>query len=530
MLNTTLKRLSGLTCCHALLSGLAISGAGSVGLAAGPSDIELHAFDGSAVVKGELLEVSDGSYIVKTALGTLRIGLEEADCLGDGCPNVDRFDADFTIYSDTADIKVSMLDMLAGYADQLGADFRIDGTDDGRDEFTVVDRVSGASLTTIALRAAGAELEAESSDLAIVTEPHRAAFQEGRDELLLALEGIAMIVHPGSQIAGLSPRAIASLFACDGAERVIGGTYFGGAPRVYSRSTETDAFKTFKALVLDPYGAELCPEAVLLSSDADIASAVAKDPRGIGFVDITRASDSRTVPVSACGLTHEPTLFNAKSGDYPLAQRVFLEAPPLAESSGAAQRFIDFALSDGGQAYLEETGLVGLGLDSTEGDVMYRLMRIEAAARVAQRVNVVEAFVNQTVDAARLSATFRFSAGSSNANEAFGLDNRAQRDLTRMVHYLNTEAPAETEVLVLGFADSSGDYSRNLVLSQQRAQSVADKLAAFGVSISVVAGFGEEAPTACNNEAAGRAKNRRVEIWLRVPERQEAGRTVRITM
>ena len=71
-------------------------------------------------------------------------------------------------------------------------------------------------------------------------------------------------------------------------------------------------------------------------------------------------------------------------------------------------------------------------------------------------------------------------------------------------------------IQVAGHTDSTGGDRYNLLLSQQRAQSVANKLGGFGVQqvrMDVV-GFGETQPIASNGTASGREQNRRVELTL----------------
>ncbi|HMC14672.1 MAG TPA: OmpA family protein [Albitalea sp.] len=72
---------------------------------------------------------------------------------------------------------------------------------------------------------------------------------------------------------------------------------------------------------------------------------------------------------------------------------------------------------------------------------------------------------------------------------------------------------------IVGHTDSTGPDSVNNPLSVERAQSVRDYLAARGVSPSRIAtiGRGEHEPVADNSTEAGRARNRRVEIYLREP-------------
>ena len=74
----------------------------------------------------------------------------------------------------------------------------------------------------------------------------------------------------------------------------------------------------------------------------------------------------------------------------------------------------------------------------------------------------------------------------------------------------------QTLVDVYGHTDSTGSDAYNQQLSQQRAQSVAQFLAANGVRPDrlLVSGFGESRPIATNATPQGREQNRRVEIRI----------------
>ncbi len=75
-------------------------------------------------------------------------------------------------------------------------------------------------------------------------------------------------------------------------------------------------------------------------------------------------------------------------------------------------------------------------------------------------------------------------------------------------------------VRVVGHTDSTGSDAINDPLSLRRAESVRNYLEDRGVSASriEVAGRGAREPVASNDTAEGRAKNRRVEIFLREPQ------------
>jgi outer membrane protein OmpA-like peptidoglycan-associated protein len=77
-----------------------------------------------------------------------------------------------------------------------------------------------------------------------------------------------------------------------------------------------------------------------------------------------------------------------------------------------------------------------------------------------------------------------------------------------------------TRVRIIGHTDNTGSDAINNPLSEQRAVSVRNYLEDRGISGGRIetAGRGDREPIADNNSDAGRAKNRRVEIFLREPE------------
>jgi OOP family OmpA-OmpF porin len=73
-------------------------------------------------------------------------------------------------------------------------------------------------------------------------------------------------------------------------------------------------------------------------------------------------------------------------------------------------------------------------------------------------------------------------------------------------------------VEVVGFADTTGNTAKNRALSERRSKAVIQYLVGVhGLDLRRLVqpfGFGESKPVADNKTAAGRAKNRRVEIRI----------------
>ena len=97
-------------------------------------------------------------------------------------------------------------------------------------------------------------------------------------------------------------------------------------------------------------------------------------------------------------------------------------------------------------------------------------------------------------------------------------------EITRLAQFLQ-ENP-DRAVRIEGHTDSTGSIETNLVLSQRRADSVANALIAAGVDPAriVPVGFGPDFPIATNATAAGRQQNRRVEVVIENPPSTAAAR------
>jgi OmpA-OmpF porin, OOP family len=94
------------------------------------------------------------------------------------------------------------------------------------------------------------------------------------------------------------------------------------------------------------------------------------------------------------------------------------------------------------------------------------------------------------------------------------ITDQQRKDFADIQYYV--ERKPEVQLLVSGHTDNRGAAEKNKVLSKGRADFVQKQLGARGFNLKQIStsGFGQDKPIAPNNDDAGRAKNRRVEISI----------------
>lgn len=126
-----------------------------------------------------------------------------------------------------------------------------------------------------------------------------------------------------------------------------------------------------------------------------------------------------------------------------------------------------------------------------------------------------DAQVEQTTDQNGLQAIkVTFDGGILFPTGKYTLNTAAQNDLSRFA--VSLKQNPLTDVQILGFTDNTGSYAVNEKLSNERADAVLTYLVNSGVSPTRLTAKGIPMAdyVASNETAAGRAQNRRVEIYI----------------
>lgn len=110
--------------------------------------------------------------------------------------------------------------------------------------------------------------------------------------------------------------------------------------------------------------------------------------------------------------------------------------------------------------------------------------------------------------------TFDEQSGVYFATEKYNINDKSQATLNKLAGVF-AEYP-DTNILVVGHTDNTGNDAYNMILSKNRAQAVTNYLVSKGLSSGrfTTRWFGEEQPKYDNSTAEGRSKNRRVNIAI----------------
>ncbi|MFJ4142543.1 substrate-binding domain-containing protein [Pseudomonas sp. NPDC089734] len=311
-------------------------------------------------------------------------------------------------------------------------------------------------------------------------------------EQVIAIDGVAVILHPSNPLQQLTTAQLARLFSGE----VQNWQEIGGRPgevHLYARDEKSGTYETFKELILARNDKSLSRHAKRFESSEQLSDEVSQDRNGIGFIGLPYVRKAKAVAIAdGDSKPMLPTTSLIATEDYPLSRRLYLYQPPQAKRPWA-QELVNFAQSPEGQAIVARNGFVAQTVQA---------MKVQATPRMPEDYQAL------TRHAERLSVNFRFAQGSAR------LDNKAQLDLQRVVEYLKTHEKLNRSLTLVGFGDAKHDSERATLLSRLRAMAVRRELQKNRVSCCEILGFGDEMPVAANDADEGRIKNRRVEVWV----------------
>jgi len=373
-------------------------------------------------------------------------------------------------------------------------------------EKTVVGTMKDDSVKGIDIKAHGSStgfkaLTDESTDIAMssrqVKDKERAKLKNQYGDLrsidneyTIAVDGLAVILHPDLTIKLLSTEQLAKIFSGE----IKNWQQLGGENQpisIFARDENSGTYDTFKSLVLKRHKVTLSEYAKRYESSGELSEQVSSTHGAIGFVALPYVNKAKAIAVAEAGvaLSFKPNRFTVSTEDYVLSRRLYLYYPSN-NTNSHAKKFMKFVLNDQAQTVVENNNLISLKVN----DATVRFNR-----------NYPPRYLNMIRESKRLSITFHF-------NSSLQLDNKGQRDIERLVNYVKSHRLQD--LFIFGFSADNANPTNDKKLSKQLANTIIQKLEAQGITPFYTQGYGSRGAIASNATENGKAKNQRVEIWV----------------
>jgi phosphate transport system substrate-binding protein len=165
----------------------------------------------------------------------------------------------------------------------------------------------------------------------------------------IALDGIALIVNESNPIADMNLKQVESIFTGDVSDWAS-LTGRPGAISIYTRNTASGTFAVFKEMAMA--NREYSSRAQMLAGNEQIASEVANNPNGIGYVGLAYINTPGVKVVTIDGVQPE----NAK---YSLARPLYVLTNGFPTNQKVAE-FLNFTLSAEGQQIVRRNEFIPL--------------------------------------------------------------------------------------------------------------------------------------------------------------------------
>lgn len=172
-------------------------------------------------------------------------------------------------------------------------------------------------------------------------------------EIPVAKDGITIYVNAANSLEQITITQLRDIYS----GKIKNWKELGGSDAniiLYGRENSSGTYEYFKENVLDK--GDFAPSTQTLSGTAAVVSAVSKDPKGVGYGGEAFGTSGvkRLNLVGDDGKAVEATEANVLAGTYPLSRSLYFYLRE--QPSGATKEYVDWVLSDEGQAEVKEAG------------------------------------------------------------------------------------------------------------------------------------------------------------------------------
>ena len=175
------------------------------------------------------------------------------------------------------------------------------------------------------------------------------------DEVIVAYDALAVVVHPSNPVKKLTRRQLEDIFR----GKITNWKQVGGDDRkivVYSRETSSGTYEFFKESVLK--NKNYMSSSLSMPATGAIIQSVSQTRGAIGYVGLAYVSPRiKTLAVSYDGQHYAaPTLENAINKTYPIVRPLYYYYNR--KNASVVAPLLDFILSAAGQKIIKESGYI----------------------------------------------------------------------------------------------------------------------------------------------------------------------------
>jgi phosphate transport system substrate-binding protein len=175
---------------------------------------------------------------------------------------------------------------------------------------------------------------------------------------VVCYDAMAVIVNEANPLKGLSKEQVEKIFTGEitdwsGVVDLANAKRRGpGKISIYTRNTSSGTYSDFKDLAMSKR--DYAPGSQKMAGNEQIASEVAKNPDGIGYVGIAYMKTPGVKALAIDGRSASPSA--VKSLNYAYGRQCFYYTNGA--PSGKGKPFVDFTLSPAGQKIVEQVGFI----------------------------------------------------------------------------------------------------------------------------------------------------------------------------
>lgn len=225
-----------------------------------------------------------------------------------------------------------------------------------QDEYEVLVTAGGTGVGITDIAKGNSEIAMASREIKAEEKSKYETSDKKFTETLVGYDGIVIAVSPQVFDSGVEKITSDQLRKIYSGEITNWSQLGGKSIEIYAlgRKSGSGTRDTFNEEIMGSKEAETPGVATEAEGNSEVKTAIVGSDRAIGYVGYSFVRDKSIMPLALDDV--EPTVDNIKSGDYPLARKLYLDT--LGQPSAGAAAFIEYVIGADGQDIAQSEGFI----------------------------------------------------------------------------------------------------------------------------------------------------------------------------